>query len=78
MAKRHFGEVITNYDPDSEEARKLFKKAKKVLKDLTTAREVCCTHKLIQVMTCKRACTSMLQLGKFVVCWASQSSLLLL
>jgi hypothetical protein len=40
MAKRHFGEVITNYDPDNEEARKLFKKAKKVLKDLTKAREV--------------------------------------
>jgi hypothetical protein len=40
MAKRHFGEVITNYDPDNQEAKKLFKKAKKVLKDLTTAREV--------------------------------------
>lgn len=40
MAKRHFGEVMTNYDPDNEEAKKLFKKAKKVLKDLTTAREV--------------------------------------
>lgn len=40
MAKRHFGEVITNYDPDNEEARKLFKKAKKYLKDLTKVREV--------------------------------------
>jgi hypothetical protein len=41
MAKRHFGEVITNYDPDNSEARKLFKKAKTLLKDLNAVREVC-------------------------------------
>ena len=46
MAKRHFGDVITNYDPENEEARRLFKKAKNFLKDLTKAREVRCVSML--------------------------------
>lgn len=40
LAKRHYGEVITNFDPDNSEARARFKKVKAMKKDLGIIRDV--------------------------------------
>lgn len=40
LAKRHYGEVITNFDPDNSDARARFKRVKAMKKDLGIIRDV--------------------------------------
>lgn len=43
MAKRHYGEVITKYDPENTEARALFKQIKDLQKQVAKVDAVRCS-----------------------------------
>jgi hypothetical protein len=41
LAKRHYGEVITKFDPDNQDAKALFKKVKDLQKRVAKVDTVC-------------------------------------